>query len=125
MANICSFQMKVTGEPDSIREFIDILNFEHKNGRHMYRVSDIYVDDEEEIEHGSAIINGSCAWSVHTCMMEGAYSYGKNELENYNAKCREIINRYEGKNDLVSRHNLIHELRELEKNVKGTTLLRE
>lgn len=44
--------------------------------KHFYRVFDADVMEEgEQDDKYYAIITGDCAWSVHSCMMSGPYSY--------------------------------------------------
>ena len=82
MPNYCNYKTKLKGEPSSIREFIDIMknNTDHE-GPHMYRIFAAEVIDESEIDKGFAHIDGYCAWSVYSCMMEGEHTYYDKEKE--------------------------------------------
>ena len=84
MANNCFYQMKVQGKVESVDEFIKIIqadyNYSDENKqvpeRHLWRVFEACVDDEY-IDDGikTVMISGDCAWSVYSCMCDGACTY--------------------------------------------------
>lgn len=91
MPNICNFSMKVTGNPENVEKFIDIIQadyFIRQDGtcidfytkqiveRHFWRVFEAEViDDKTKNNVRSVIINGECAWSVFSCMCSGRGTY--------------------------------------------------
>lgn len=83
MANVCSYVMKVVGEPKDIREFHKILNEEKNNNPHFYTYTYGGTSnlDEKEVESGSAIIWGQCKWSVYSSMMIGEYTNHSKDLK--------------------------------------------
>ena len=84
MPNLCSYAMRIQGKEEQVDEFVKIIQAEYhydSNGkcnvdRHLWRVFDAYLDDED-IENGikTTTLSGSCAWSVYSCMCEGAHTY--------------------------------------------------
>ena len=91
MPNYCSYSMKVKGTPKNVEEFFNIMqaNYSYQEDgtcidpntgeiveRHFWRVFEAYiVDDETSGNIRSTIINGDCAWSVHSCMRSGRGTY--------------------------------------------------
>lgn len=86
MANDCNYEMKVTGHPEDIKEFIKVIQADYNYikqefsyERHLYRVFEAeYCElEEEDAENNiwSCIIYGYCAWSVYCCMLEGPSTY--------------------------------------------------
>lgn len=81
MPNYCGYDMKVIGVKEKVEEFIKVLkaDYSYSNNnfsfdRHMFRVFDAAVYDEEiNDDNYIAYINGNCAWSVATCMFENGY----------------------------------------------------
>lgn len=118
--------MKVTGEPDKIREFIEVIQRDDYNaGRHFYRIFNADIDDENTIEEGFVIINGDCAWSVHTCMMEGQGAYSQEEFIEYHKKLQEVEKKINNKTDLALKNNYLCEKQHLEESLKASSLIRE
>lgn len=84
MPNYCDYSMCVKGKKKSIEEFIKVIKsnydynvMEFEYNRHLFRV---FEADYNEIEQVGAntyqvIINGYCAWSVASCMLDGCYYY--------------------------------------------------
>ncbi len=73
--------MKVAGKPENIREFIEVIQYKHHT-RSLSRVFEAGIDDEESINaEGYVYITGDCAWSVHTCMMEGQGAYVNDSID--------------------------------------------
>lgn len=71
MANYCSFNMKVTGDIDSINEIFEMMQWKGKfeeNG--LGRIYDIETYDSILYPNGLAsyFFSGDCAWSVHSAM---------------------------------------------------------
>lgn len=83
MPNYCNYSMCVVGKQrKNIEEFIEVMNadynystMEFDYNRHMFRVFEAVNDEIEERYDGSfqTIINGYCAWSVASCMLEHGY----------------------------------------------------
>lgn len=125
MANICSYCMKVTGEPDKIREFIEVIQRNnYEEGRHFYRVFSADVMDEGTIDDGWVQINGSCAWSVHSCMMEGNATYSEKEFDKYQ-KTKQEIEALKNSPDLALKNNYLFEKEKAEEEFLASSLIRE
>lgn len=84
MPNYCNYSMCVKGKKENIEEFIKVMQSDYNYNtmefsfdRHMFRVFEAECNEVEEYDDGvfQAIINGYCAWSVSSCMLEGGY-YG-------------------------------------------------
>ena len=107
MANNCFYSMYVKGTKDNVEDFIKVIKSNYDYGtmefeydRHMFRV---FSADEGELEvldndtYG-VVINGDCAWSVASCMLEGGYysrckdSYGENFRGTTLTRESEILN---------------------------------
>lgn len=85
MANTCTFSMSVLGRPEDLNKFIEIMkaNYDEKEKdcpKHMWRTQVLDTEITEVDEDNLAIgnISGECAWSVHSCMRDGAGSYQSN-----------------------------------------------
>jgi hypothetical protein len=93
MPNYCNYSMCVVGAKENVEEFIRVINADYDYGtmefscdRHMFRVFEATCDEIEERGDGKfqTVINGYCAWSVSSCMLEGGYyrdckeRYGEN-----------------------------------------------
>jgi hypothetical protein len=74
--------MCVVGKKENIEEFIKVIQADYDYGnmtfnydRHMFRVFEAYYDEiEERLDNMyQVVINGHCAWSVASCMLEGGY----------------------------------------------------
>ena len=103
MANECNFSMKVKGEKRNILTFINELTPSYdyesdpiiKEGgpRHFTRIFNIEIDNESELENckdddiTSVIIDGTCAWSVWSCMCKGPHTYYSSLKRDYGDKC--------------------------------------
>lgn len=82
MPNYCNYSMCVVGKKESIEEFIKVMradydygNMEFNHDRHMFRVFEAEYDEIEERYNDTyqVVINGYCAWSVASCMLERGY----------------------------------------------------
>ena len=82
MPNYCNYSMCVVGKKENIEEFIKVIQADYDYGnmvfnhdRHMFRVFEANHDEIEERYDGryQTVINGYCAWSVSSCMLEGGY----------------------------------------------------
>lgn len=82
MPNYCNYSMCVVGEKKNIEEFIKVIQADYNYGtmefsydRHMFRVFEAVCDEIEERADDTyqTTINGYCAWSVASCMLEGGY----------------------------------------------------
>lgn len=82
MPNYCNYSMCVVGKKKNVEEFIKVMQADYNYGtmefshdRHMFRVFEAECDGVEERcdDTYQAIINGYCAWSVTSCMLEGGY----------------------------------------------------
>lgn len=84
MANNCFYQVQVQGKEENVNEFIEIIQADYSYDtankripdRHFWRVFEACVDNEV-VENGikTALITGDCAWSVYSCMCDGAHTY--------------------------------------------------
>ena len=82
MANNCFSSMYVKGSKEDVEEFIKVIKADYDYGtmefshdRHMFRV---FSADDGELEKRNdgkygVVINGDCAWSVASCMLEDGY----------------------------------------------------
>ena len=105
MPNLCSYAMKVVGQKEKIEEFIKVMqcNYDYYKmefdfDRHIGgRVFDADVYEFKEIRDGvhMALISGSCAWSVHSCMFGGAHTYYEDLKSQYFESCRSTTVRKE------------------------------
>lgn len=125
MANNCWYQMKVSGKPESIREFIKVIQYEHPI-RSLSRVFEAGIDDEESIDaEGYVHITGDCAWSVHTCMMEGQGSYVNDSINEHRKALLELEeSKKELGNDLIKKAFFNKKKKELE-SFPNSSLIRE
>ena len=82
MPNYCNYSMCVVGAKENVEEFIKVIKADYDYGtmefshdRHMFRVFEAENDEIEERFDGKfqAIIDGYCAWSVASCMLERGY----------------------------------------------------
>lgn len=82
MPNYCNYSMCVAGTKESVEEFIKVIQadynyvtMEFSHDRHMFRVFEAEHDEVDEYGDGKfrTIIDGYCAWSVSSCMLEGGY----------------------------------------------------
>ena len=106
MPNICDFSMQVTGKNKNILEFYNSLDAEYDYynvkkipGKHFFRVSDLYIHDQEYIdlmkdpeEISSFKIDGECAWSVYNCMLPGKNTYYSDMKKSIEASKRDPLN---------------------------------
>ena len=107
MANNCFYSMYVKGSKEDVEEFIKVIKADYDYGtmkfshdRHMFRVfsaDEVEIEKRDDGKYG-VVINGDCAWSVQSCMLEDGYyarckaQYGdqfrgtslENESENLN-----------------------------------------
>lgn len=79
MPNYCSYSMCVKGTRENVNEFIKVIQAGYDYGsmefdydRHLFRVFEAYYETIEDLGHGlsQVIINGNCAWSVSSCMLD-------------------------------------------------------
>ena len=82
MSNYCNYSMCVVGTKENVEEFTKVINADYdyrtmqfSYDRHMFRVFEAECDEIEERDNGiyQTVINGYCAWSVSSCMLEGGY----------------------------------------------------
>lgn len=82
MPNYCNYSMCVVGTKENVEEFAKIMNADYNYGtmefsydRHMFRVFEANYDEIEEMGDGTfqVVIDGYCAWSVSSCMLEHGY----------------------------------------------------
>lgn len=81
MANVCEFEMKVTGAMENVKKALEIFITEYENDEGEFVSSSgnpfifgTSINEVEEEEHG-IIIKGDCAWSVAQCMLDVPSSY--------------------------------------------------
>jgi len=80
--------MVVSGNPENLRKFLELFIYEEDIGgdkkeyfartflESWKNIGEFMEDKKEEIENGVIDINGWCAWSCHSCWIEG-YPKGK------------------------------------------------
>jgi hypothetical protein len=82
--------MCVKGTKENVEEFIKIIQADYDYGtmkfshdRHFFRVFEADYDEVEEIGDKiyQVIINGYCAWSVNSCMLDQHFSSYYNNLK--------------------------------------------
>lgn len=95
MPNICSFSMKIIGKSEAVREMVQVVKADYdytKNqfsfNRHLWRVFEADVTEENYVNDGNSyvIINGECAWSISSCMLDGPHSYQNQHKNDENNK---------------------------------------
>lgn len=81
MANDCCFSMLVAGEKENVNEFITMLDYTHPH-LCFARIFDIYESRRKVLKDGRTAVqlDGACAWSVYSCMMEGGGTYYNDHL---------------------------------------------
>lgn len=85
MPNYCDFKMKVRGYPESVNEFVKLIQADYSHakggygykGRHLFRVfeADVVEETIPNKRFVDVVLSGYCAWSVYCCMMEGPHTY--------------------------------------------------
>jgi len=84
MPNYCDYEMKIKGSKEAIERVLACLkaNYNYGEGKpehkHFFRVFGAYESDEmEKNDDGTytLFVYGDCAWSVSSCMLDGAFSY--------------------------------------------------
>lgn len=83
MPNYCMYEMRIQGNTHGVEKVIETLkadydyyNNKFNSDKHLFRVFDADIMDDETVDGiRDVIINGSCAWSVFSCMMEGDGTY--------------------------------------------------
>ena len=82
MPNYCDYSMCVKGTKENVEEFIKVIQADYdyhgmifSHDRHLFRVFEANYDEIEKMcdDTYQVIINGYCAWSVASCMLEGGY----------------------------------------------------
>lgn len=82
MPNYCDYSMCVRGTKANVEEFIKVIQadydyhtMEFSHDRHMFRVFEAECNELEDCVDGTfrVEINGYCAWSVESCMLEDGY----------------------------------------------------
>ncbi|MCY7865965.1 hypothetical protein P8918_12930 [Bacillus spizizenii] len=125
MPNYCNYSMKVTGNPEAIREFIEVIQREdRKSGRYLCRIFEAEVLNEETIPEGFVEIAGDCAWSVYSCMMEGPNTYSKDDFAEFN-KNKQEIESLKKSNNLAMKINYAFEQEKIESEMLPSSLIRE
>lgn len=76
MANNCFYDMKIVGDTkEAVDEFVGMLTYENQD-RYFARIFDADVYERTEINGKyTAKVSGDCAWSVHSCMCDGMFTY--------------------------------------------------
>lgn len=86
MPNYCDYRMTIIGYPANVGKFLEVIRNPYNYGNiyffknptpHLYRVFETYIDDYQDYNQFMVKmdLSGYCAWSVHSCMMEGLGSY--------------------------------------------------
>lgn len=76
MANNCDFVARIVGKKDSVKQFANAIQYKDaKDGYCFARIFESFVLDEYEDDDRYIIeLGGDCAWSVHSCFMDGGYT---------------------------------------------------
>lgn len=79
MANLCYFEIRAIGTKESIEEFVKVFNYDEGSDEDGYYLARTEIHEIicEELPDGNckATVCGDCAWSVHSCMRDGAFTY--------------------------------------------------
>lgn len=83
MANDCEYEMRITGSKETIERVFQCLtgDYNYEEGKpsheHFFRIFSATKEELTENEDGTytQVIYGDCAWSVASCMLDGAFSY--------------------------------------------------
>lgn len=108
MPNYCSFEGRIKGPIDAIREFVELMKADYDYHRgiipesgHFSRVFDVECEQEiDEIQYEvepELLFSGTCAWSLESAMGNGPHSYYAKFLEYPNSTVTNI-------HDFISRH---------------------
>lgn len=94
MPNYCSFEGRIKGPIDAIREFVGLMTVDYdtthsgiipKSG-HFSRIFEMECEREiDEIKYESVpelLFSGTCAWSLEAAMGNGPHSYYTHFMEN-------------------------------------------
>ena len=88
MPNYCNYELKAKGEKENLEKLIEILNnnynMSEEDPLHMFRVFEAIPTFDNE-EKTFLTVRGYCAWSVYSCMMEGACTYYSDSYKDTNA----------------------------------------
>lgn len=98
MPNYCDYEMRVVGKKENVEEFTKVMTanydyykMEFSYDRHMGgRVFEANTWAFEKMDNDvwAAMIDGYCAWSVHSCMFDGGHTYYNDLKSIYKEKCR-------------------------------------
>ena len=92
MPNYCDFEMKVKGSKTAIARVLKCLNtdYDYSEGKpshkHFFRVFQAEKEGEPTKNQDGTytqVINGYCAWSVSSCMLDGPFSYYESVKKNH------------------------------------------
>ena len=84
MPNYCEYEMKIKGSMTAVERVVECLKADYNYGegrpshKHFFRVFEVVDEDEPQQNEDGTItmfVFGYCAWSVHSCMMEGPFTY--------------------------------------------------
>lgn len=106
MANLCSYEMKVVGKKENIKEFIKVMqsnydynlmkfDFDRHIGGRVFEVNCNEIQTRNDGLYETYIV-GSCAWSVSSCMLDGG-SYYNLIKKIHGEKCRSTTLEIESK----------------------------
>ena len=88
MPNYCNYELKAKGEKENLEKLIEILNnnynMSEEDPLHMFRIFEATPTFDNE-EKTFLTVRGYCAWSVYSCMMEGACTYYSDSYKDTNA----------------------------------------
>ena len=91
LPNICTYEMAITGNKNKVEELIQIMQNDYNctpdEPLHLWRVFNAYENTRESYDNTediiTVVIDGDCAWSVQSCMLEGGYQ----AQFNYDGRC--------------------------------------
>lgn len=88
MPNYCNYELKAKGEKENLEKLIEIMNnnynMSEEDPLHMFRIFEATPTFDNE-EKTFLTVRGYCAWSVYSCMMEGACTYYNDFYKGTNA----------------------------------------
>lgn len=92
MPNYCTYDMKIKGEKNAVKELHQILQYKHPTLQ-MYRIFDAYMCNEEITDDGQYImyITGDVAWSIISTMLVNVPELYENNDEKLSDYQKNII----------------------------------
>ena len=88
MANNCMYSMLIVGEKENVNEFEQMMQYSHPQNICFARIFEAYESRRFLLKDGRTAVqlDGDCAWSVFSCMMEGYGTYYSDHKDNSDTK---------------------------------------